>query len=128
MIKRLPVIFLCCFAAVPLRLGAEDLVIKKGLVLRIPRTVQRSAFAVDPVEMMMAARTWKAPKPGDAVAFSATESAKWDKIAADANGWFATQGDSYVDARISSARAQVMIGSARRTGPPAGMRRQSRAR
>jgi poly(3-hydroxybutyrate) depolymerase len=109
MIKRLPVIFLCCFAAVPLRLGAEDLVIKEGLVLRLPRTVQRSAFAVDPVEMMMAARTWKAPKPGDAVAFSATENAKWDKIAADANGWFATPGDSYVDARISSARARVMI-------------------
>ncbi len=87
----------------------EGLVVKEGLLIRVPRQLQRSALAVDPVEMAIAAGTWRTPKAGEAVAFSPAESGKWDKIAADANGWFSTGGDGYLNATVKSERDKVMI-------------------
>jgi hypothetical protein len=81
--------------------GAEDLILKEGLLLRVPRQLQRSALAVDPVEMTIAAGTWRAPNAGDGVAFSAAETGKWDKLAADPAGWFSTGGDGYLYAAVN---------------------------
>jgi dienelactone hydrolase len=89
--------------------GAEDLILKEGLLLRVPRQLQRSALAVDPVEMTIAAGTWRAPNAGDGVAFSAAETGKWDKLAADPAGWFSTGGDGYLYAAVNSDRDRTMI-------------------
>ena len=105
-VRRLLAVFLI---TAPVLAAAEDIGLKEALLLRLPRTVQRSIFAIDPVEMMMATRTWKVPKAGDTVALSATETAKWDKVAADANGWFSTPGDSYVYVRVQSEKTRTMI-------------------
>jgi len=90
-------------------LAGEDRIITEGLHLRLPRQLQRSALSVDPIEMAMASGTWRPPKPGDAVAFSSVDSGKWDRVAADANGWFSTPGDGYLFAVLKNDREEVAI-------------------
>lgn len=89
--------------------AAEEIVLREALVLRLPRTAQRSVFGVDPIERAIASRTWNEPKAGETVAFSATDKAAWAEVTADAAGWFTVQGEGYVFARIPSATNRVMI-------------------
>jgi pimeloyl-ACP methyl ester carboxylesterase len=91
--------------------AGEDQIIQEGLALRLPRQYQRSVLAIDPVEAMIAAGQWKAPKPGDRLAFSGSETSKWDRVTADANGWFAgpALSDGYVYAQVRSEKERVMI-------------------
>jgi pimeloyl-ACP methyl ester carboxylesterase len=89
--------------------GGEDIVVKEGLHLRLPRQLQRSVLAVDPVEMAIAAGTWRAPKAGEAVVFSAAEKGQWNEVGADANGWFSTPGDGYLYAVIRSPQDNLII-------------------
>ena len=95
----------------PLVQAGEELIIKDGLAIRMPRQYQRSLLAIDPVEAMIAAGRWKAPKPGDSLAVSNSETAKWERVTADANGWFTgpAMSDGYVYARVMSEKEKVMI-------------------
>ena len=95
----------------PAILAGGDQTIKEALAVRIPRTYQRSILAIDPIELTLAAGTWKAPKAGDSVAFPAAEAAKWEKVAADANGWFSGPAfsDGYVYILVKSEKEAPAI-------------------
>lgn len=96
----------------PLAAGAaDDMIVREGLAIRIPRSYQRSVLAVDPIEFSTAAGAWKAPKEGDLVAFPGADPAKWEKITADAEGWFAgpALGDGYVFVRVASQKAKAVV-------------------
>ncbi len=95
-------------AAGPLA-AADDIVLREALVLKMPRSFQRSVLAVDPVEAALAAGSWRAPRPGDRVAFTASESAVWETLRADEKGWFGGLGDAYVHVRVASPRARTAI-------------------
>jgi len=91
--------------------AAEELTIKDAMAIRIPRSYQRSLLAIDPIEAMAASGKWTPPKPGQSVVFSDTETSKWDRLAADANGWFGgpALGDGYVYAQVRSESERVTI-------------------
>ncbi len=99
---------LACPAA-SLPAGTEDIVIREALVLQLPRGPQRSALAVDPVDAALAAGAWKAPRPGDKLALSDSQTATWTAIKADANGWFTGLGDAYLYARVPGGAGRTMI-------------------
>jgi dienelactone hydrolase len=107
--KCAPSVSLLCLFLASAAAAGEDIVIKEGLHLRLPRRLQWSALAVDPVEMAIAAGTWRAPKEGESVTFSASESEKWRRVAADADGWFAVPGDGYLYSAVNSDRDPIMI-------------------
>jgi pimeloyl-ACP methyl ester carboxylesterase len=91
--------------------GSGDVVIQEGLAIRVPRSYQRSVLAVDPIEFATAAGTWKAPKEGDSVAFPGADAAKWEKVMAAADGWFASPalGDGYVFVRVPSEKGKAAV-------------------
>lgn len=89
--------------------AADDIVLREALVLKLPRSFQRSVLAVDPVEAALAAGSWRAPRPGDKVAFGASETAFWETQRADDKGWFAGLGDAYVYIRAASTRPRTAI-------------------
>ena len=109
--KSWRLILLSFLFVAPLVQAAEELIIREGLAIRMPRQYQRSLLNIDPVEAMMAAGKWKVPKPGDSLAFLGSETSKWDRITADANGWFTgpAVSDGYVFAQLKSDKEQVMI-------------------
>ncbi len=106
---RLVLLFVLLIA--PSVQAGEEQIIKEGLALRLPRQYQRSVLAIDPVEAMITAGKWKAPKPGEGVAFSGSETSKWDRVTADANGWFTgpALSDGYIYAQVRSEKEGVMI-------------------
>ncbi len=99
---------LACPAA-SLPAGAEEIVIREALVLKLPRGPQRSALAVDPVEAALASGAWRTPRPGDKLALADTQTATWAAIKADANGWFTGLGDAYLYARVPGGAGRTMI-------------------
>jgi len=95
----------------PAILAGEDQIIKEALAVRIPRSYQRAILAIDPIEAAVAAGTWKAPVAGDPVVFPGAEAAKWEKVTADANGWFSgpAAGDGYVYALVQREKSGPAI-------------------
>jgi len=104
-------VFLSFWLVLPLALAGQELIVKDALAIRIPRSYQRSVLIIDPVEATIAAGRWKAPKPGDSLAVSSSETAKWERVTADANGWFTgpAMSDGYVYAQVKSEKGRVMI-------------------
>jgi len=109
--KSWKLILLSFLIVAPLVQAGEEQIIKEGVAIRMPRQYQRSLLAIDPVEALMAAGQWKAPKPGDSLSLSNSETAKWDAVSADANVWFTgpAVSDGYVYARVRSDKERVMI-------------------
>lgn len=102
-------VFLAAFLRPAPSFGADELILRDALVLKLPRGPQRSALAVDPVEAALAAGDWKAPRAGDKVTLSASESAAWTEIKADENGWFTGLGDAYLYARVPGGAGRTVI-------------------
>jgi len=105
------IVLLVSVVVVPSIFGAEDRIIREALAVRVPRSFQRSMLAIDPIELMIAAGTWKTPKPGDGLAFPEADPAKWERVTADANGWFSgpAMGDGYVCAVVTAAKDQAAV-------------------
>lgn len=109
--KSWRLILLSFLFVAPLVQAAEEQIIKEGLAIRMPRQYQRSLLTIDPVEAMIVAGKWKAPKPGEGLVLSSSETTKWDRITADANGWFTgpALSDGYVYAQVKSDKERVVI-------------------
>jgi pimeloyl-ACP methyl ester carboxylesterase len=109
--KSWRLILLFFLIVAPLVRAAEEQIIKEGLAIRMPRLYQRSLVAIDPVEAMIAAGQWKAPKPGESLVLSSSETTKWNRVTADADGWFTgpAVSDGYIYAQLRSDRERVMI-------------------
>ncbi|MDD8026530.1 MAG: prolyl oligopeptidase family serine peptidase [Acidobacteriota bacterium] len=107
--RRIAKLVLIAGLAAALPAAAEDSVIREALVLRLPRGLQRSVWALDPVEAALATGVWKAPRAGDKIAFSASASASWEALRADENGWFGELGEAYVYARVASGQTRTAI-------------------
>ena len=109
--KTIPIVFILVFliGGTAVAAAGEDIVVKEGFHLRLPRELQRSVLAVDPVEFAMAAGTWREPKPAEKAASASDEAVSWTQVAADANGWFSLQGDGYLYASLASDRERVVI-------------------
>ncbi len=107
--KRFSGIFFLFIA--PFLQAGEETILKDAVAIRIPRSYQRSLLTIDPVEALVAAGRWKVPKPGESVILSNSETAKWERITADPNGWFIgpALGDGYVFAQVRSEKERVMI-------------------
>ena len=64
-----PSVLAVCWLGASLAGPADpDLAIKEGLFLKLPRQLQRSVLAVDPVEMALASRAWRPPTPAPCLA------------------------------------------------------------
>lgn len=97
-----------CLGPAPLAAG-EDAVLREGLVLKLPRSFQRSVLAVDPVEAALAAGVWRAPRLGDKIVFAASEAAAWEALRADDKGWFEGLADAYVYLRVTSRGERTVL-------------------
>lgn len=87
-IYHLSIIFLVLILLPALLTAAETMVLKEGLVIKMPRRSAMSITPVDPVEKMLVDGTWKAPIAGEKIKFTAEESGTWEKMTANEKGWF----------------------------------------
>ncbi|MFH0990443.1 MAG: prolyl oligopeptidase family serine peptidase [bacterium] len=85
--------------------------LKEAMAIRIPRQFQRSVLAIDPIEGKLITGTWKAPREGDIQIFGSTDTSKWEKVAADSNGWFAGRmlSDGYLYTTVNSEKKRIVI-------------------
>ena len=78
----------CAFYNVLLAQISEAILIKEGLLLKLPNGYQETIISPNPIEAALALDKWKSPKENDVVKQGGDEFGKWQQVKADENGWF----------------------------------------
>ena len=94
-------------------LSAQDetgeIIIQKGLALKLPGSRQ-ALLMKDPVEQSLVLGKWTPPQEGTLLVIEG-DSAVWEAITADENGWFSerTRRGGYVYTSVEAEKDQVML-------------------
>lgn len=95
-------------AAIPAA-GATTIEIREGLAVAASRD-RRTQFSADPIAAQVIAGTWVMPRPGDSIAFTPSQTQRWETIRAGADGSFSPPPTGgYLAATVNADQDRVMI-------------------
>ncbi|MEG8945648.1 prolyl oligopeptidase family serine peptidase [Rosettibacter firmus] len=89
----------------------DTLVLKEGLVIKLPASVRNNILAPNPIVSSIELDKWKTPQEGNLVQFDKGLLKKWEVIKADNSGWFKSDSlrNAYVYIEYNSNKRQIVL-------------------
>lgn len=90
---------------------AEDLVLRKGLIIRSAPGFSDYIARKDPIESVIVEGKWRSPRAGEVVKYNDTLSGVWEDVVADSAGWFHHEllGGAYVSFEVELPRSEILL-------------------
>lgn len=107
--KILIVLLIICLTKV-FSQNTDTLVIKEGLVIKLPSLVRNNVITPDPIAASAELKNWKNPKAGDEITIK-NDKYKWENLKADNSGWFKNEKlrNGYFYFQYKSKKREVVI-------------------
>lgn len=107
--KILSFLLIICLAKV-FSQTTDTLVIKEGLVIKLPSFVRNNVITPDPIAASVELKNWRSPKAGDEIIIK-NDKYKWENLKADNSGWFKNENlrNGYFYFQYKSKKREVVI-------------------
>ncbi|MDH7603462.1 MAG: prolyl oligopeptidase family serine peptidase [Melioribacter sp.] len=103
-------LFLIVFFVNSLTSASDTLVIKKGLMIKLPFS-RSNVITPNPITSQIELGKWKTPQVGDEIKIKDNESYKWQEIIADNSGWFKNEAlrNAFIFLEYNSDKEQIVL-------------------